>query len=120
MFSVESTDFKPKRNRMFSADSDISAIELDNNSTTKETVVTSQTTTPHSPTDSMTLPTDHHVNNTATITLEQCDDNDEIEMIVKHNNNPIDNMVIKDDPLCIADVPDDVPSNDNNNTTTNF
>ena len=56
-------------------------------------------TTPHSPTDSVTLP-DHHDNNTTTITVEQCDDNDEIEMVVKHNNIPIDNMVIKDNPLC--------------------
>lgn len=97
MLSAESTDYKPKRNRMFSNDSDISAIELDINAPTTPTSSDKKETMPNSPTDSMAL------TDATTITLEQCND-DEIEMVVKN------------DPLCIIDIPDDVPSNNNTNT----
>merc|ERR1712151_101568 len=85
MLSVESTDFKPKRNRMFSNDSDISAIELDNNNTTFK------------------IEKEKHSTKTLTDTTTICND-DEIEIIVKEDQ----------DPLCITDIPDDVPSNNNN------
>merc|ERR1712151_780606 len=83
--------FSALRNRMFSNDSDISAIELDNNNTTFK------------------IEKEKHSTKTLTDTTTICND-DEIEIIVKEDQ----------DPLCITDIPDDVPSNipsNNNNTS---
>ena len=72
--------FKPKRNRMFSADSDISAIELELDSATNTTKVILP---PASPTDSMSI----------------FSNNDNNDVVVKE-------LVKQEDPLCISDIPE--------------
>lgn len=72
--------FKPKRNRMFSADSDISAIELELDSATNTTKVILP---PTSPTDSMSI----------------FSNNDNEEVVVKE-------LVKEEDPLSISDIPE--------------